>query len=82
MLATEGFKRGEQAIKTLNKRYRGEEVRDQIEFLMSIYRSATLLFWTLNELNSLRRQQNWSDKVVNIIINRITIKHHILSVIF
>mmetsp|Transcript_19447 Transcript_19447/g.26307 ORF Transcript_19447/g.26307 Transcript_19447/m.26307 type:complete len:105 (-) Transcript_19447:89-403(-) len=33
---------------------------------MSVYRSATLLVWTLNELSALRKQQNFSDKIVNV----------------
>ena len=65
MGATESLKRGAQAIRAMQSKYRSDEVRDQVEFLMSVYRSATLLFWTLNELSALRKQQNLADRIVN-----------------
>lgn len=47
-------------------KFQSEEVKDQIEFMFGVYRSAALLYWTVTELQSLRRQQKISDKMVTV----------------
>ena len=47
----------------MHEQYQSEEVRDQIDFMLQVYRSIVLLYWTLTELQTLRRQQNVLDKI-------------------
>ena len=64
--ATEIFAKAAQSIRSLHEKYQSEEVRDQIDFMLQVYRSIALLYWTLTELQSLRRQQRVTDRIMAI----------------
>ena len=41
------------ATNNLQQQFQKAEVRDQIEFMLGIYRSIALLYWTISEMRKL-----------------------------
>lgn len=48
----------------MHDKYQSAEVRDQIDFMLQIYRSTALLYWTLSELQGLKKKQKLTDRIV------------------